>query len=303
MKKIYVLEKFDFSEEQLERLRSLGDVKLFDRANEAEQAEAAECADAILVDWIAPDPMLEKMKKGQLMCLAYTGYSWVKNIQSAKARGVVISNTPNYSTNAVAEHHLSLMMACAKHVVYFNNIHKSGGEVPFLRGKELTGAKVGIIGLGRIGSRLAQLLSPYGVELMTYNDVPQNAPNVKDVDLHTLLKESDFVCNTCRLTPQTRDMIGLNELKLMKPSAVLTSTTGGIINLDELAEFLHTNRLFGVGLDDVNQQKYPSSLLKNDLVICTYHRAFDTEQSQNNRINLCIDSIEAFFDGHPINTI
>ena len=63
------------------------------------------------------------------------------------------------------------------------------------------------------------------------------------------------------------------------------------------------NSLFGVGLDDVDQQKVPQDLMKNDNVICTYHRAYDTNESEVNRINMCIDSIEAFFNNKPINQI
>lgn len=178
-----------------------------------------------------------------------------------------------------------------------------GGGIPFNRGKELTGAKVGIIGLGNIGSRLAKLLQPFGVEILTYNNTPRNLPNIKDVSLNTLLKESDIICNTCRLTPQTRNMIGINELKLVKPTAIITSTTGGIINLDDLAGFLKQHKLFGIGLDDVDQQIVPKSLIENELVVCTYHRAYDTNESERNRIDLCIDSIEAFLNNQPINTI
>lgn len=243
------------------------------------------------------------MKKGQFICLPYTGYDWVKNINLAKQNGVVISNTPNYSTNAVAEHHLALILDCAKHVTSFNNIFKSGREVGFNRGLELKGQKVGIIGLVNIGKRLAELLSIFGVEILTYNRNLRNLPNIKDVELSTLLSTCDIVCNTCKLTKETRNMIGLKELKLMKPSAILTSTTGGIINLDDLNEYLKENKLFGVGLDDVDQQQVPQELLKNDNVICTYHRAYDTNESEKNRIDLCIDSIEAFFKNKPINLI
>ena len=95
----------------------------------------------------------------------------------------------------------------------------------------------------------------------------------------------------------------LKELRLMKPNAILTSTTGGIINLDELNEFLEENTLFGVGLDDVDQQQVPQELLKHKNVICTYHRAYNTNESENNRINLCIESIRAFFENKPINLI
>jgi len=303
MKKIYILEHFDFTMKQVEKLNSIGDVKYYEQANKQQIEEAIENADAILLDWLDPNPILAKMRKGQFICLPYTGYDWVSNLNLAKQNGVVVSNTPNYSTNAVAEHHLALILDCAKHITSFNNIYKSGENVGFNRGMELSGKKIGIIGLGHIGQRLAELLSIFNVEIFAYNRTPRKISYIKNVDLSTLLSTCDIVCNTCKLTPETRNMIGLKELKLMKPNAILTSTTGGIINLDELNEFLEDNKLFGVGLDDVDQQQVPAELLKYDNVICTYHRAYDTNESENNRIDLCIANIEAFFKNKPINTI
>lgn len=235
--------------------------------------------------------------------MPYTGYDWIKNIQLAKSNGVIISNTPNYSTNAVAEHHLSLILACAKHIVLFNNKYQQGQNVPFNRGLELTGKTVGIIGLGHIGTRLAELLQGFGVNIIAYNRTPKKLKSIKDVDLETLLKQSDIICNTCRLTQETRNLISMKQLQLMKENAILTSTTGGIINLDDLANYLQTNNLFGVGLDDVDQQIVPNELKTSEKVICTYHRAYDTNESERNRINLCIDAIESFFNGKPINII
>ena len=303
MKKIYILEHFDFDDEQMEKLKSLGEVRYYEKANEQEIDEAIQNADAILIDWLDPNPILAKMRKGQFVCLPYTGYDWVNNVSLAKENGVIISNTPNYSTNAVAEHHLSLILDCAKHITSFNNVYKSGKEVAFNRGLELKGKKVGIIGLGHIGKRLAELLSIFGVEILTYNRTLKNLPNIQDVDLSTLLSTCDIICNTCRLTTETRNLIGLKELKQMKSTAILTSTTGGIINLDDLNDFLKTNELFGVGLDDVDQQQVPKDLLKHDNVVCTYHRAYNTNESENNRINLCIKNIEAYFNSEPINVI
>lgn len=303
MKKIYILEHFDFTMKQVEKLNSIGDVKYYEQANKQQIEEAIENADAILLDWLDPNPILAKMRKGQFICLPYTGYDWVSNLNLAKQNGVVVSNTPNYSTNAVAEHHLALILDCAKHITSFNNIYKSGENVGFNRGMELSGKKIGIIGLGHIGQRLAELLSIFNVEIFAYNRTPRKISYIKNVDLSTLLSTCDIVCNTCKLTPETRNMIGLKELGLMKSTAILTSTTGGIINLDELTEFLKDNKLFGIGLDDVDQQQVPAELLKHDNVICTYHRAYDTNESENNRIDLCIASIEAFFKNKPINTI
>ena len=303
MKKIYILEHFDFDEMQLNRLKQLGEVHYFEKANESEQNEAIDNADAMLLDWLDPNPVLANMRKGQFICLPYTGYDWIKNIQLAKSNGVIISNTPNYSTNAVAEHHLSLILACAKHIVLFNNKYQQGQDVPFNRGLELSGKTVGIIGLGHIGTRLAELLQGFGVNIIAYNRTPKKLKSIKDVDFETLLKQSDIICNTCRLTPETRNLISMKQLQLMKKNAILTSTTGGIINLDDLAKYLQTDTLFGVGLDDVDQQIVPNELKTSEKVICTYHRAYDTNESERNRINLCIDAIESFFNGKPINTI
>ncbi len=275
----------------------------FEKATESEQNEAIDNADAILLDWLEPNPILAKMRKGQFICLPYTGYDWIKNIQLAKSNGVIISNTPNYSTNAVAEHHLSLILACAKHIVLFNNKYQQGQNVPFNRGLELTGKTVGIIRLGHIGTRLAELLQGFGVNIIAYNRTPKKLKSIKDVDLETLLKQSDIICNTCRLTQETRNLISMKQLQLMKENAILTSTTGGIINLDDLANYLQTNNLFGVGLDDVDQQIVSNELKTSEKVICTYHRAYDTNESERNRINLCIDAIESFFNGKPINII
>lgn len=303
MKKIYILEHFDFDEMQLNRLKQLGEVHYFEKATESEQNEAIDNADAILLDWLDPNPVLANMRKGQFICLPYTGYDWIKNIQLAKSNGVIISNTPNYLTNAVAEHHLSLILACAKHIVLFNNKYQQGQNVPFNRGLELAGKTVGIIGLGHIGTRLVELLQGFGVNIIAYNRTPKKLKSIKDVDLETLLKQSDIICNTCRLTPETRNLISMKQLQLMKKNAILTSTTGGIINLDDLAKYLQTDTLFGVGLDDVDQQIVPNELKTSEKVICTYHRAYDTNESERNRINLCIDAIESFFNGKPINTI
>ena len=198
MKEIYVLEHFDFDEEQMKTLKSLGNVHYFQKATKEQIDKAIANADAVLLDRIDPNPILKKMKKGQFICLPYTGFDWIKNLNLAKQNGVVVSNTPNYSTNAVAEHHLSLILDCAKHITSFNNAYKNfgGGAVPFNRGFELKGKTVGIIGLGNIGRRLSELLQGFGVQIVTHNRTPKSFNNIKDVDLQTLLKSCDTLFAT-----------------------------------------------------------------------------------------------------------
>lgn len=303
MRNIFVLEHFDFSKEQMQRLKSLGNVVYYEKANQSQIDNAVASGDPILLDWIDPTNILLNMKKGQFICLPFTGFDWITTLKQAINNGVVISNTPNYSTNAVAEHHLGLILTATKQIPYFNKFVLNDEKVLFKRSMEITGKTVGIIGLGHIGSRLAELLKPFGVKILTYNQTKKNVDNITDVSLEELLKSSDIVCVTCRLTDTTRNMLNKEKLSLMKDNAVLTQTTGGIIDLNALYKLIKENKFFGIGLDDIDQVPYPKELLKVDRVYCSYHRAFDTNESEKNRIDICIDNIEAYLKGKPINLI
>lgn len=303
MKKIYFLEYFGFSDKQMERLNTLGEVKMFDNATKKEIAEAQKKADVIVVDWIDPTDIITKMKKGSFVCLPFTGYGWITTLDQAKKNGVTFSNTPNYSTNAVAEHHLALMLACAKNVAQCDAGLKNG-DVPTNKNIELSGKTVGIIGLGHIGYRLAELLKPFNVNILTTNRSDKNVEGIKDVKLETLLKKSDFVCVTCALNEGTKNLLSEKQLKMMKKDAILTATTGGVIDLVALEKVLGKGRLFGVGLEEfMDMNDVPTSLINNPKVTCTFHRAYNTVEAEENRLNMCIDNIEAFLKGKPINVI
>lgn len=303
MKKIYFLEYFNFSEKQMERLNALGEVKMFDNATKKDIAEAEKKADVLVVDWIDPTDIITKMKKGSFVCLPFTGYGWITTLKQAMANGVTFSNTPNYSTNAVAEHHLALMLACAKNLAQCDAGLKQG-DVPETKNIELSGKAVGIIGLGHIGYRLAELLRAFNVNIISTSAGASNIDWIKDVKLDTLLKKSDFVCVTCALNETSKNMLGEKQLKMMKKDAVLTATTGGIIDLVALEKVLNKGRLFGVGLEEfMDLNDVPKSLINHPKVTCTFHRAYNTFEAEENRLNMCIDNIEAFIKGKPINVI
>lgn len=303
MKNIYILEYFDFSEEQLERLNKLGNVKFFDKAEQKDIDEAIKNADVIMLDWIDPTNIINKLKKGSFVNLPFTGYGWISTINEALNNGVIISNTPNYSTNAVAEHHLSLMLSAAKHVVSCNEGLKSG-NVPETMNIEISNKTVGIIGFGHIGYRLFELLKGFNVEVLTATPNDVNVEGVKKVSLEELLTKSDFVCVTCKLNETTKNMIGKNQLNLLKPNAVLTATTNEVINLTDLNDALNQGKLFGVGLEEfMSLADVPMNLINNPKVVCTYHRAYNTKEAEINRLNLSIDNIEAYINGKPINQI
>jgi len=293
MKLIYILEKFNFTDAQHAKLKTLGNVQYFDKANQDQIDQAAKNADIILLDWIDPTNIITKMKPGSFMCLPFTEYGFIATLKQAIQNGVIISNTPDYSTNAVAEHHLGLMLAASKPAK--------------IQGIELKGKTVGIIGLGCIGKRLAELLKSFGVKILTFNRTPKNLPNIKDVSLDELLKQSDFICVTCPLNKDSANMIDKSKFGLIKPNAIITQTTGGVIDLFALEKALNTGKVFAAGLDDTSRQqaagKMPESLLKNERVICTYHNAFNTKESEHNRLEMCIENIKAYVGGKPINLV
>lgn len=87
MKKIYILEHFDFTEEQRIKLNKLGEIHYYEKANNDQINEAIQNAKVILIDWLDPEPILDQMHSGQFICLPYTGYDWIKNLEKAKLGG------------------------------------------------------------------------------------------------------------------------------------------------------------------------------------------------------------------------
>ncbi len=198
------------------------------------------------------------------MIAKYTvGYDNV-DIDAATARGICVVHSPTESNwGGVAEGAMAFMLALLKKVRERDRVVKQGGwRDPSLRGAYLgarqidgyEGIAVGIIGLGRIGSRLADLLAPWRVRLMACDPHVEDARfvhhNVRRVDLDTLLAEADVVTVHCNLTRETEDLIGARELALMKPGAVLINAARGrIVDIDALFEALDRDRIAGAALD------------------------------------------------------
>jgi len=299
MKSIYVLDELVYGKGQKERLLALGDVKIFEKPTESEIDEAIGKADIMVLDYILDtrDDILTSMRKGQFVVLPFTGYNSVKTVKQAVDNGVLVSYVPHYSTQAVAEHHLALMLSACKNVVQLDNVVRAGGKPAPKDSIELKGKTVGIVGYGDIGKRLAELVKPFGVKIILCNSTSNN--------LDELLKESDFVCVTCSLNKQTANMISDKQFALMKQDAILTQTTGGIVDMSALYKTLQSGKLYAVGIDDIDKQvnELPKGLLQHDKVICTWHRAYRTIESEYNRTETCIENIKAFIDGKPINLV
>lgn len=192
------------------------------------------------------------------------------DVEYARSCGIMVTNTPGVLTNASAELTWALILSVARRVVEADGFLRAGrfrGWAPELfLGMELSGKILGIIGAGRIGTRVAQISSGFGLKLLYFDHRPNRVLEElggRRVRLHTLLKGSDIVSIHLPLTPRTHHLIGEAELALMKPSSILVNTARGAI-IDERALYsaLKAQRIAGAGLDVYEHEPWVSPKLR-----------------------------------------
>ncbi|KKQ90922.1 MAG: hypothetical protein UT16_C0028G0005 [Candidatus Azambacteria bacterium GW2011_GWA2_39_10] len=228
--------------------------------------------------------------------------------QEAKKRGIMITNTPGVLTDTVAEHTFSLMLSIAHRIPEadkFTRALKYQGWAPMLLlGSDLSGKILGVVGLGRIGSRVAHH-GVKGFEMkVLYYDVNRNEEFEKEfgavyVSLDDLLKQSDFVSIHVPLLPATQHLINAEKLKLMKPTSYLINTSRGpIIDEAALAMALADKTIKGAALDVFEfEPKITPELLLLDNVILTPHIASATEETRSKMSVLAATNIIEALEG------
>ncbi len=238
------------------------------------------------------------------------------DVEEAKKRGITVTNTPGALTEAVAEHTLALMFAIVKRIVegdtYLRKGKYKGWGPELLLGEELSGKKLGIVGAGRIGARVASAASKGLGMLVLYHDVKQSDEFEKECHavfrptLEELLKEADIVSIHVPLLPSTKHLIDHDRLLLMKKTAYLLNTSRGpVIDERALVEALRNNVIRGAGLDVFeNEPKLAKGLTKLSNVVITPHTASATKSARDGMAKLAADNLITFFEGGtPPNTV
>ena len=255
--------------------------------SEEELTELASEVAGILTCW---KPVTRRVIEGATGCLAIARYGiGLDNIDvpCATEHGILVTNVPTYCRDEVAEHALSLILACARKIAAFDGSNKSGmynlrAHAPLYR---IRGKTLGIVGFGQIGRALFQKASGLGLRTLVYDVVPVPAAlqrKVKAVALEELLASSDFISLHVPLLPQTRNLMGLEAFRKMKPTAFVVNTCRGeIIDGAALVQALDEGLLAGAGLDVFPQEPPPadSPLLRHPKIIATPHAAFYSEES------------------------
>ena len=195
---------------------------------------------------------------------------------------VTVVSVPDYCTDEVADHTLALLLALLRGVVAFQSLPwdaKAAGPLRTLRG-----LRVGIVGLGRIGSVVAERLRALGAEVLAHDILPIAG----GVTLYELLGESDVVTLHVPLTRETRKLIGRDELAAMKPGALLINTArGGVVDLDAVLDALRRGRLGGAALDVLPHEPPPMRPLAPNLIV-TPHAAYYSPESEERALRLCV---------------
>jgi glyoxylate reductase len=230
------------------------------------------------------------------------------DVPAATERGVLVCNTPEVLTNATADHTWALLLAAARRIpesiAYVRDGKwKTWGPL-LLLGREVSGATIGIVGLGRIGKEVAKRARGFDMRVLAFDPFEDAAfaqeHGVSYVPLEQLLADSDFVTLHVALTPDTQHLIGAVELDRMKPTAILVNASRGpVVDTDALIDALRNGSILGAALDVTDPEPLPADhpLVNMTNCIVVPHTASATVQTRDHMAELAAKNLLAGLRG------
>jgi phosphoglycerate dehydrogenase-like enzyme len=221
---------------------------------------------------------------------------------------VLVMNTPGGNAVSVAEHTLAVMLAMARYIPQATASTKSGKwEKKKFLGSELRGKTLGIVGLGKLGARVAGVAKAFGMKVIAWsqNLTPEKCKEVgvDYVSKEDLFKQSDFITIHLVLSPRSRGIVGPKDIALMKPTAYIINTSRGpLIDEAALLAALREGKIAGAGLDvfDVEPLPLEHPYRKMDNVVLTPHLGYVAAQNYRTYFAGIVEDIRAFLDGKPV---
>jgi len=274
---------------------------------EEELLEAVEDADGLLVCYA---PVTQRVIERASRCRVIARYGiGVDNVdlQAAAARGIVVTNVPDYCIEEVSDHALALILACARRIVHLDRLVHTGRWDPkdALPIRRLQGQVLGLVGFGKIPRRVAAKAAGVGLIPVTFDPFVDAATcaahGARKVDLSALLAEADFVSVHAPLTAQTRGLIGDAELRRMKPTAFLINTARGpVVREAALVKALQAGWIAGAALDVVETEPLPPThpLMTLPQVLLTPHVAFYSQESMQELQRKAAEEVARVLTGH-----
>jgi phosphoglycerate dehydrogenase-like enzyme len=297
----------------LERLKSHGQVILHLDRPSTNEDKVRRAGDAVClinsrgaVKW--PGEVLRRLPRLKMISVCGIGTDAI-DLETAKELGITVCNLPGQTAPIVAEHALGLMLALAKRVWFQTSELKSGRWTSqnnvFLRGKTL-----GLVGAGSIAAELARLGTAIGMKVLawTFHPTPERAARlgVTFVSLEELMSRSDVVSLHVKLTSESRGLISVEQIRWMKPGAMLINTARGpIVDSKALVDALNSGKLGGAGIDVFDTEPIPADhpLLACQQVVLTPHNADQTPEGMELLNAGVVDNVIAFLQGHSRNRV
>lgn len=291
-----------------------GNVTVYPVSTQEEAAERIKNADIVIVNKIKMnESVLKDAKNLKLICETATGYDNI-DIEYCKKRGIAVANTPAYSTSCVAQVTVSMACSLMTHLheyrrfvhegCYQNSISANMLEPIY---HEMDGLTWGIIGFGNIGHGVGKIAQAFGCNVIVNKRTP--IEEYECVSLEELLTRSDIISIHCPLTDKTRNMIGKNELSLMKKSAIIINVARGAVwDESAVADAIINGQIGGMGCDVFSYEPIDSNhpfikLLNYDNVLLTPHMAWGSFESRTRCFNTVLSNIDAFLNGKSQNRI
>lgn len=312
-----VLMGYNFKREGFESLESKFEVIYPDKERFTKEEIIAKITD---VEVLVPNfsfqtdaGIIDAGKKLKLIANFGVGYNNIDVVYAAQ-KGVVVTNTPQSVLEPTAELCFALLMATARRIGYYNNKLHAGERVGWGLfddlGLPVYGQTLGIVGMGRIGQAVARRAAASGMRIIYYNrrrldKTIEDKYNARFVDFDVLLKESDFVSLNAPATAETYHLMGENEFKKMKDTAVLINTArGSLVDEKALIQALRNKEIFAAGLDVFeNEPKILPEFREFDNVVLTPHVGTQTYTGRMEMEREVARNIIHFFEGKRINKV
>lgn len=316
MKIIVVLDGYTLNPGDLswEGIQQLGDCTIYERTPADKTVERAAGAEAVFTNKVEFNrETIAQLPNLKFIGVLATGTN-VIDIEAAREAGITVSNIPAYSTESVAQmvfshilhfvQNVSVHAASVKNDEWTNSIDFTYRKTPQI---ELAGKTLGIIGFGQIGQAVAKIGLAFGMKIIFNNrSWKETSLDAQQVDLDTLLSESDFVSINCPLTSENKEFFDKQAIEKMKPSAFVVNTgRGPLINEKDLADALNNNRIAGAGLDVLSTEppQPDNPLIHARNCAITPHIAWATYEARARLMEIATENLKAFLNGNPKNVV
>ncbi|MDO8752003.1 MAG: NAD(P)-dependent oxidoreductase [Candidatus Wolfebacteria bacterium] len=301
------------------KLRFVSEPLTKKNASKAKDAEVV----SVFVSSKIDKAILDELPKLKLITTRSTGFDHI-DLEECKKRGITVSYVPGYGDNTVAEFTFGLILNLTRKIYWAVAQLKKTGMFEFmgLRGIDLKGRTIGVVGTGRIGKEVIKIARGFDMNIIAFDVIKDEEyakkMNYTYVPLETLLKQSDVVTLHCPLNTYTTHLINEKNLKCMKPTAYLINAArGGIVDTKALVDALKKKRIAGAALDVLEEEEelrkrdkkesktehLDRVLIRMDNVLVTPHDAFNSEEAHERILQITIENIQGFIKGKPTNVV